>query len=80
MPACADVVDLHTYPIHELESAHGQALVQACRPELARTGACNLAGFSTPAIVAAMAALAEALRDKAWTSSQPHTVYFEPVD
>ena len=79
-PPYADVVDLDTYPIHALQSARGQTLVQACRQELARTGACNLPGFITPAAVAAMVELAEALRDKAWSSSQPHTVYFEPVD
>ena len=80
LPLYADVVDLDTYPIHDLQSACGQALVEACRQELARTGACNLPGFITPTAVAAMVALAEALRDKAWSSSQPHTVYFEPID
>jgi len=76
----ADVVDLGRYPIHDLGSARGRELVAACRAELAATGACNLAGFVTPGAVEAMVRLARRLAGKAWTSSRPHTVYFEPVD
>jgi len=79
-PSYADVVDLDKYPIHELDSERGQAFVRACRDELAENGACNLPGFIRPEAVEAMVALAEELREEAWTSSRPHTVYFEPVD
>ncbi len=75
----ADVVDLGRYPIHELDSDRGRALVADCRAELADTGVCNLAGFITPAAVAAMAALASQLRAAAWETDRPHTIYFEPA-
>lgn len=80
LPAYADVVDLDAYPIHDLDSERGRALVQACREELAAAGACNLPGFITPSAVDAMVSLAEQLSTKAWTSSRPHTIYFEPAD
>ncbi|MGH3359748.1 MAG: 2OG-Fe(II) oxygenase, partial [Nocardioidaceae bacterium] len=54
--------------------------VQACREDLAANGACNLPGFITPAAVRTMVALADGLSARAWTSSRPHTIYFEPVD
>lgn len=76
----ADVVNLEKYPIHDLDSRRGRALMDACRAELAANGACNLPGFITPSAVAAMVALATKLAGKAWTSNHPHTVYFEPVD
>lgn len=76
----ADVVDLNRYPIHDLDSDRGRAFVQDCKDELAANGACNLPGFITPAAVAAMVALADDLKAEAWTSSRPHTIYFEPVD
>ena len=79
-PGYADIVDLDTYPIHELDSAAGQALVERCRAELADTGVCNLPGFIRPEAVARMVALAGELRGKAWESDQEHTVYFVPVD
>lgn len=79
-PSYSDVVDLDKYPIDDLNSERGQAFVQACRDELAENGACNLPGFIRPEAVAAMVALAGELREEAWTSSRPHTVYFEKVD
>ena len=79
-PDYADVVDLDTYPIHELDSVRGQELLSRCRAELAERGVCNLPGFLRPEAVAAMVELAGQLADKAWHSDQTHTVYFEPVD
>jgi alkylated DNA repair dioxygenase AlkB len=78
-PAYADVVDLDSYPIHDLDSDRGRELVARCRQMLAAEGVCNLPGFITPAAVAAMVELANELSDKAWKSDQTHTVYFEPV-
>ncbi|MGH7734346.1 MAG: HalD/BesD family halogenase [Gemmatimonadales bacterium] len=79
-PPYADVADLDTYPIHQLDSKPGQALIQQCQQELADHGVCNLAGFITPTAVAQMVALAGQLAGQAWRSDQTHTVYFEPVD
>ena len=78
--AYADVVDLDTYPIHDLDGERGRALVRRCRQELAEHGASNLPGFLTPSAVTQMVACAVRLADTAWRSDQTHTVYFEPVD
>lgn len=78
--AYAGIVDLGTYPIHDLDSARGRALVRRCRAELAEYGASNLPGFLTAAAVTQMVACAERLADRAWRSDQTHTVYFEPAD
>jgi alkylated DNA repair dioxygenase AlkB len=79
-PSYADVVNLNAYPIDDLDSEAGQALVRDCRRQLADTGVCTLADFLRPEAVAAMVQLAGELSDKAWKSDQTHTVYFEPVD
>jgi alkylated DNA repair dioxygenase AlkB len=79
-PAYADVVDLQRYPIHALGSERGQALVAACRAELAESGVCNLEGFVTQGAVDAMVQLAGELSDRAWGSDRGHTIYFEPID
>jgi alkylated DNA repair dioxygenase AlkB len=79
-PGYADVVDLERYPIHDLDGPLAQSLLRECREQLAAVGVCVLPGFVTPAAVASMIALAGDLAEKAWTSDQKHTVYFEPVD
>jgi alkylated DNA repair dioxygenase AlkB len=79
-PSYADVVDVDTYPIHDLDSAAGTALVDDCRRQLAETGVCTLAGFIRPEAVDEMVRLAQTLVGKAWKSDQTHTVYFEKVD
>lgn len=79
-PDYANVVDLDRYPIHDLDSERGQAFIQKCREDLEANGACNLPGFIKPEAVAAMVKLADDLESKAWTSSQPHTIYFEEPD
>jgi hypothetical protein len=42
-----DGVDLDRYPINDLEGEAGRALVERCRADLARQGACDLPGFLT---------------------------------
>jgi hypothetical protein len=76
----ADVVDLDTYPIHDLDGERGRALVRRCRQELVEHGASSLPGFLLPVAVDQMVACANRLADTAWCSNQAHTVYFEPVD
>lgn len=78
--AFADIVDLQTYPIHDLQSESGQALVAHCRQTLAATGCCTLTAFIKPEAVGAMVRLSAALEDKAWPTDKQHTVYFTPPD
>jgi alkylated DNA repair dioxygenase AlkB len=76
----ADVVDLERYPIHDLASPEGQALLERCHAELAEKGVCSLPGFVRPAAVARMIEIADAGDASAWASDQVHTVYFEEPD
>ncbi len=75
----ADVVDVDRYPIHDLASERGSALIARCRSMLDADGACHLPDFITPVAVDAMVQLANQLTGTAWKSDQNHTVYFEPV-
>jgi len=79
-PAYADVVDLGAYPIHDLDSDAGKALIERCRQSLAKDGCCTLPGFVKPAAVSRMVELANQLENKAWISDKTHNVYFEPFD
>lgn len=79
-PAYADVVNLHDYPIHDLESEQGQALVVECRRALAEDGCCTLKDFIKPEAVAEMVRLSDELEDQAWPTDKSHTIYFEPPD
>lgn len=79
-PDYADVVDLDRYPIHELDSERGRALIDSCRLELAKDGCCTLQGFINHEAVARMVDLANQLENKAWVSDRTHNVYFEPFD
>jgi alkylated DNA repair dioxygenase AlkB len=76
----ADVVDLDTYPIHDLAGARGRALVERCREELSGTGVCSLPGFIRRTAVNRMVEIADAIAGRAWQSDQQHTIYFEQVD
>lgn len=79
-PIYQGIVDLARYPIHDLHSDQGRALIQQCQTALAQDGACVLDGFITPQAVADMIAIANSLDDKAWVTDRPHTVYFEEID
>ena len=58
-------MDLDRYPIHDLKSAAGQALLADCRAQLAATGGANLPGFMPPEIAAALTAEALTLEPDA---------------
>ncbi len=79
-PAYEDVVDLARYPIGELDSARGNALVRSCREELGANGVCQLPGFLTPQAVVEMVTQAGEGASGAWATDREHTIYFEPVD
>jgi hypothetical protein len=63
-PGYADVFDLGTYPIHDLGSEQGRALIARCRQEPTDTGVCNLPGFIRPEAVARMVEIAGELAGK----------------
>ncbi len=76
----ANVVDLHRYPIADLDSAAARALVAHCRQQLAADGATILPGFVTPAAVAAMAGEANAAESQAFFCDSTHNAYLAPDD
>lgn len=76
----ADLVDLDRYPVHELESAAGRALVEECRAALADRGAARLDGFIRPEAVSRMAAVATGLAPLGYPNDDTHNVYFTDID
>ena len=75
-----DVVDLERYPLHDLASDRGRAVIADCRASLAESGISQLPGFVTDAAVAATLAMREELKIREWASESTHTVYFTPPD
>ncbi|WP_374455984.1 hypothetical protein [Nocardioides sp.] len=80
LDAVSDVIDLDRYPIHELDSERGKALVAFCRASLDFEGACQLPGFIKPAAVTALVDEALAKQEQAWRTDDKHNVYFEKVE
>jgi hypothetical protein len=75
-----DLVDTDRYPIDDLDSDAGRALVERCRADLAATGACQLDGFLRGPAVERLVAEANALSDQGFVNEAVHNVYFEDVD
>ena len=76
----AELVDLARYPIDGLESPECTRLVDSCREELERTGACKLDGFLRPEAVARMAEAGAELAGKGFPNDDVHNVYFTEID
>jgi hypothetical protein len=74
------LVDLERYPLHDLDSARGKAVVEAARADLARMGAAELPGFLTPAGLVAAIADARSLAKLAYRSGGMGTAYLELPD
>ncbi len=76
----AAIVDLERYPIHDLESEAGQALLARVRGELREVGACDLRGFLREEAIDASVASALAVRDQAFRTQSGHDIEFSGVD
>jgi hypothetical protein len=76
----AGLVDLDRYPIHDLESAAGQALLAECRAQLASTGGANLPGFMPPEVAAALTAEALSLEPGARRKTYTRNSYLTADD
>ena len=72
----SEFVDLDRYPIHDLESPAGAALVRRARAALNDVGACDLPGFLRPDAVAASVADALAVRGASYRTEQEHDIEF----
>ena len=69
------MVDLDRYPITDLASPAGQALVEACRARFADAVLCELPGFVRPAAVEAGIADVEAATPRAHLSHRNRHAY-----
>lgn len=74
------IVDLDRYPIDDLESVAGRALVERCRAELDTLGACDLERFLRPEAISPVVAWAEADAPNAFRKAVEHTIYFNRPD
>ncbi len=74
-----DVIDLDRYPLDQLDSVDGQALVKRCRDDLDRDGMFNLAGLMRPEAIENAVSEAKLLFESdAFTHSRQHNIYFLP--
>lgn len=71
----ANVVDLETYPIYDLEHPTTQALVARCRAQLDETGCSVIADFVRPESLAKMREEAKRLMPCLFRSEQRHNPY-----
>lgn len=76
----ADLVDLDRYPIDDLSSPAGQALVASARAALAEVGACDLPGFLRPDAVARAVVETEAIAEHAFRTDKVHDIEFSGLD
>jgi hypothetical protein len=74
-PAAARFVDLERYPILDLDSDGGRALVAHCRAQLAERGACELPGFALPEAAERMAKESDRLVGRGHYAATRATVY-----
>ncbi len=72
------LLDLERYPLDQLESPLGLAMVERCRQTLARQGMFDLPGLLRPeAIRRSLAHARPLLASASFTHSRTHNVYFE---
>lgn len=74
------LVDLERYPLHELDSARGRAVVEAARADVTRMGAAELPGFLTKQGLAFALADTRSLAKLAYRSGGMGTAYLELPD
>ena len=72
----SDIVDLRTYPIHDLESAAGKDLIRHIRQELEEDGSCVLPGFVHRSALTRLASEARELYDLAYAGPTAVTPYY----
>lgn len=73
-----DLLDLDRYPLHRLDSAAGQALVERCIEALESDGMFTLRGLLRAAAVEQMLpAILSKLEHESFTHARRHNIYFE---
>ncbi len=72
----AEIIKLDRYPLHELGSADGAALINTVRDTLQDSGSCTMEGFVTDAALQCMVRQAESLTDLAYHGPTEVSPYF----
>ncbi len=73
------IIDLQKYPLDNLDSEAGQALVNKCQEALERHGLFNLEGLLLPAALEqAISNSAGQLKNHSFTHERQHNIYFLP--
>jgi hypothetical protein len=75
-----DCIDLDRYPIDDLDSGAGRALIERCRGDLEATGACELPGFIAADVLPRVIAESQAVLPRAHAFRGPITPYLEMPD
>ncbi|MEM8686888.1 MAG: 2OG-Fe(II) oxygenase [Pseudomonadota bacterium] len=74
------ILNLADFPLNDLESTAGEALVARCRTELEREGLFNLEGLVRPhALEVCVGEVVPELNANAYTHSQDHNIYFKKI-
>jgi hypothetical protein len=74
----SEIVDFDRYPIGQ-DGRFGTRVIDRCRSELAKDGACQLDGFMRPAAARVVLHEAEVLSGKAFRTDAAHNAYFTEV-
>jgi len=73
-----DILDLESFPLHDLESPAGQVLVARCQRELAETGMFNLDGLvRSESLAHCVDEVESEFKRNAYTHTQMHNIYFQ---
>ena len=73
-----ELLDLDRFPLNELDSAPGRALLAHCRKELNCTGMFNLEGLILPqALARCVAEAGPVLGSASFTHAREHNIYFD---
>ncbi|MGI9405890.1 MAG: HalD/BesD family halogenase [Hyphomicrobiaceae bacterium] len=72
------ILDLDRFPLHDLDSERGRALVARCRGDMERHGFFNLDGLFRPeALAACVSEVKSVLATDAYEHRQSHNIYFK---
>ena len=75
-----DIIDLQRYPIHDLQDAKTQQVIQDCRERLDDDGCALIKNFLRPESIQRMQAESDRLYDQTFWSEASHTPYFNKDD
>ena len=77
-PRLNDLIDLERYPLEDLDSHLGRALLEQCRHDLAERALCQLPGFVRPHALALLVAEASALIPRAYYRNEVTNFSWDP--